>query len=83
MMGNLERKYQQNWTEFDVHHRANLSGVTDIQQCMVASSSDAITKFGLSLVSTQLSKHLEQTKTSTDQGGRVTRSAAQVLKDLN
>ncbi len=26
---------------------------------------------------------MEQTKTSTDQSGRVTRSAAQVLKDLN
>ncbi len=40
-------------------------------------------KFGLSKVVTQLSKHLEQTKTSTDQSGRATLSAAQVLKDLN
>ncbi len=59
-------------TELDVGHCAKLSGVTDIQLSMVASSPDATTKFGLTQVLTQLSKHLEQTKTSTDQGGRVT-----------
>ncbi len=70
-------------TEFDVRHRAKLSGVMDIQQSMVASSPEAITKFGLTQVSTQLSKHLEKTKNSTDEGGRVTRSASQVLMELN
>ncbi len=34
-------------------------------------------------MSPQLSQHLEQTKASAHQGGRVTRSAAQVLKELN
>ncbi len=50
---------------------------------MVTNSPDTMTKCGLSQVSTQLSKHLEQTKTSTAHGGRVTLIAAQVLKDLN
>ncbi len=79
----MPERVESGQTEFDVRHRATLSGVTDIQQSMVTSSPDATTKFGLSQVSTQLSKHLEQTKTSTDYGGRVSRSAAQVLKDLN
>ncbi len=52
-------------TEFDVCHRAKPSGVTDIQQSMVASSPDDTTKFGLTKLLTQLSKHLEQSKTST------------------
>ncbi len=54
-------------TEFDVCHRARLSGISDIQQSMDASSHDATMKFGLTQVSTQLSKHLEQTKASVDQ----------------
>ncbi len=61
--------------QFDVHHRAKLSGVTDIQQSMM--------KFGLTQVLIQLSKHLEQTKASVDQGCSVTRSAAQDLTSLN
>ncbi len=69
-------------TEFDVHHRDKLSGVMDIQQFMVASRPDATTKFGLTQVSTQLSKHLEQIKASPDQGCKVKLSAAQVLKEL-
>ncbi len=44
---------------------------------MVTSSPDATMK------STQRSKHLEQTKASAAQGGRVTRSTPQVLKELN
>ncbi len=50
---------------------------------MVTSSPDDTMKFGLTQVSTQLLQHLEQTKASADQGGRVTQSAAQVLKELN
>ncbi len=58
-------------TEFDISHQ--LSGVRDIKQSMDTSSPDTTTKFGLTQVSTQLSQHLEQTKASADQGGRVTR----------
>ncbi len=79
----MPERVESGQTELDVRHRAKLSGAKDIQQSMVTSSPDSTTKFGLSQVATQLSKHLEQTKTSTDQSGRVTRSAAQVLKDLN
>ncbi len=50
---------------------------------MVTGSPDAMTKFGLTQVSTQLSQHLEQTKATVHQGGRVTWSTAQVLKKLN
>ncbi len=59
--------------EFDECHRAKISGVINIQQSMVRSSPDAKTKFGLYQVSTQLSQHLEPTKASADQGGRITR----------
>ncbi len=65
--------------EFNERHRAKLSGATDIQKSMVSSSHDDTMKFGLTQVSRQLSQHLEQTKASADQGGRITRSAAQVL----
>ncbi len=65
--------------EFNEHHRAKLSGATDIKKSMVSSSHDDTMKFGLTQVSRQLSEHLEQTKASADQGGRITRSAAQVL----
>ncbi len=58
-------------TQFVVHHRAKLSGVTDIQQYTVDSSPDATATFWLTQVLIQLSKHLEQTKASADQGGRV------------
>ncbi len=55
----LPERVESGQTEFDVRHRAKLSGVTDIQQSMVTSSPDAMMKFGLSKVVTQLSKHLE------------------------
>ncbi len=70
-------------TEFDVHHQAKPSGVKDILQSTIASSPGAMMKFVLTQVLTQLSQHLEQTKASADQGGRVIRSTAQVLKELN
>ncbi len=69
--------------EFGERSRAKLSGTMDIQQSIVTSSPDAMTKFGLTQVPTQLSEHLEKTKTSEAESGRVTRSASQVLRNLN
>ncbi len=71
-------------TEYDECHHAKISGAKEIQQSSVSSSPDATVKFGLIQVLTQLLEHLEQTKSSsTDQSSWVTRSAAQVLKDLH
>ncbi len=56
----------------------------DIQQSSVSCSPDVTLKFGLSQVPTQSPEHLQLTmSSSTDQNSRVTRSAAQVMKELN
>ncbi len=75
-------------TEFDERYRAKLSGATSIQQSSVSSSRDAMTKFGISQVQTQLSEFIQHTLSSTQRliytktSRIVTRSAAQVIKDL-
>ncbi len=66
--------------EYDAHHRAKLSGVTDIQQSIVTSSPDAKTKFGQTQVQTKLSEYLEKVQTLPTGSGNTSVSAAQVLK---
>ncbi len=55
----------------------------DIQQSFVVGSLDAMTKFGQTQISTQMSEYLEKTKALATDAGRTTQSAAQVLKGLN
>ncbi len=75
-------------TELDEHHRDKLSGATDIQQSSVSNSPDATMKFGISQVQTQLSEFIQHTLSSpqrliyTKTSRPITRSAAQVMKDL-
>ncbi len=69
--------------EFDERHRAKLSGATDIQQSMVTSSPDAMTKFGQNQLQTRLSEYLEKAQTLASGAGKTTVSATQVLKGLN
>ncbi len=68
----MPERVESGQAEFDERRRAKLSGATEIQQSMVTSSPDATTKFGLTQVLTQLSEHLEKTKTSEAENGRVT-----------
>ncbi len=60
-----------------------MSGVTDIQQSLVASSPEATTKFGQTQVQTQLSVYLEKAQTIVAGASKTTVSAAQALKGLN
>ncbi len=69
--------------EFDEHHRAKLSGATDIQQSLVNNSPDATTKFGKNQLQTRLSEYLEKAQTLASGAGKTTVSATQVLKGLN
>ncbi len=66
--------------EYDARHHAKLSGVTDIQQSIVTSSPDAMTKFGQTQVQTKLSEYLEKVQTLATGSGNTSVSAAQVLK---
>ncbi len=77
-------------TEFDERHCAKLSGATDIQQANMSSDPNTTVNFGASQVSTQLYEHLQRAQTSLstaigqkDLSSMVTRSAGQVIKDLN
>ncbi len=79
----MSERVESRQTEFDEQHRAKISGATDIWQSMFTSSPDATVKLMISKVLTQLSEHLQLTKSSlTDQSSRVTQSVAQVMKDL-
>ncbi len=55
----------------------------DIQQSLVASSPEAMTKFGQTQVQTQLSTYLEKAQTRVAGASKTTVSATQVLKWLN
>ncbi len=60
-----------------------MSGATDIQQSLVASSPEATTKFGQTQVQTQLSTYLEKALTRVAGTSKTTVYAAQVHKGLN
>ncbi len=60
-----------------------MSGVTDIQQSLVASGPDATTKFHQNQLQTRLSEYLEKVQTLASGAGKTTLSATQVLKGLN
>ncbi len=51
-------------TEFDERHEAEVRGMTDILQARVSSDPKATVNFGVSQVSIQLSKHLQQVQAS-------------------
>ncbi len=60
-----------------------MSGATDIQQSMVTSSPNAMTKFGQNQLQTRLSAYLEKAQTLASGEGKTTLSATQVLNRLN
>ncbi len=69
---------------------AKIGRAMDIQQAKISSDPKATLNFGVKQVSTQLSEHLQNAQPSssdaiapTELSSRITRSAAQVMKDLN
>ncbi len=75
--------FESGQVESDVRHRAKLSGVKDIQQSMVGSSPDAMTKFGQTQVETQVSAYLEEAQAIAAGADTTIVLPTQVLKGLN
>ncbi len=85
----MPERVESGQVEFDVRHRAKLSGATNIQQSSISSDPNATTNFGAHQVLTQLSENEKNVlgsqpdkSTSKDKDTSTNQSAVQAMKKL-